>query len=51
MAVNKPNGDNCRKGAVCPSLTLYNKKSSLDIEKSSFLIILYLRTMCVLWYN
>ena len=34
-----------------PSLTVLRKKSSLDIKKSSFFIILYLRTMHVLCYN
>lgn len=42
---------NYEKIVNSPSLTLCNKKSSLDIEKSSFFIILHLRTMYVLWYN
>lgn len=34
-----------------PSLTVNKQKSSLSLMKSSFFIILYLRTYSYVWYN
>jgi len=36
---------------INPSLTVANKKSSLDTEKSSFFVNFYLRMFSYVWYN
>ena len=35
MAVNKPNGDNCRKGAVCGRSQVLNTKTYLFVKRNA----------------
>lgn len=35
MAVNKPNGDNCRKGTVCGRSQVLNTKTNLFVKRNT----------------
>lgn len=35
MALNKPNGDNCRKGTVCGRSQVLNTKTNLFVKRNT----------------